>query len=397
LTRESFEEEYKLRRQDIFDDMGQYVRDIYQPLDPMESMQQRVLHDFDRFIEDLLDKGAAYDEIVGAFELLEIALDGLKLKETYEDATRALDQAIRKEEALINARLSAADTLDRLINQLMISDLAPAQSMEYMHDRYDQLVRDMRQAETPEEVSAASQALSGFVPDFLDYAADFGGQYDELFYSVMGDLREMEQYQRQEAQTEQALLRNIQEELGRTGDEIVSLEEAYRQYQEAKATLDANWMDGELERLDGIGSTLLSIEDMMDEHLSGFMGAALERTYGGPVTGEKVGENMGELNWPDAFDPLGNAGMRHGGIISGPETGYSLPNVTFHGTEHITPDSEMKEVKQLLGELVSMQADGSGPVIVNIRMGERQFEDFVFDTVRTHSGTRNQIKRIPRA
>jgi hypothetical protein len=39
-----------------------------------------------------------------------------------------------------------------------------------------------------------------------------------------------------------------------------------------------------------------------------------------------------------------------GGTVTGPDSGYFMPT-TFHGTEHITPDSQMQGVKEVLTEV----------------------------------------------
>lgn len=44
------------------------------------------------------------------------------------------------------------------------------------------------------------------------------------------------------------------------------------------------------------------------------------------------------------------ASFAGGGTISGPAGGYTIPT-TFHGTEHITPDSQMSEVKEVLSDV----------------------------------------------
>jgi hypothetical protein len=45
-------------------------------------------------------------------------------------------------------------------------------------------------------------------------------------------------------------------------------------------------------------------------------------------------------------------GFATGGTISGPESGYHLPlNTEFHGVEHITPDSQMADVKKELSDI----------------------------------------------
>ena len=56
-------------------------------------------------------------------------------------------------------------------------------------------------------------------------------------------------------------------------------------------------------------------------------------------------------------------GFASGGTISGPDSGYMLPGVEFHGTEHITPDSQMSEIKdqnEKIIELLTMMMNTEG-------------------------------------
>jgi hypothetical protein len=50
------------------------------------------------------------------------------------------------------------------------------------------------------------------------------------------------------------------------------------------------------------------------------------------------------------FQRAGGASFAGGGTVSGPSGGYMIPT-TFHGIEHITPDSEMSDVKRILAEV----------------------------------------------
>jgi hypothetical protein len=60
-------------------------------------------------------------------------------------------------------------------------------------------------------------------------------------------------------------------------------------------------------------------------------------------------------------------GFATGGTIFGPESGYTLPVGTeFHGVEHITPDSQMTDVKkellaikEILGMMLNTNGDQS--------------------------------------
>lgn len=74
-------------------------------------------------------------------------------------------------------------------------------------------------------------------------------------------------------------------------------------------------------------------------------------------------------NWPSGYDPspywpssdvpsdvpgvysIWNMGMASGGIISGPGSGYNLPEVTFHGTEYVIPGNQMEGVTDVLCEV----------------------------------------------
>ena len=66
-------------------------------------------------------------------------------------------------------------------------------------------------------------------------------------------------------------------------------------------------------------------------------------------------------NWPSGYDPspywddggdkTWDMGLASGGMISGPESGYNLPAVTFHGTEHVIPGNQMKGVTDALHEV----------------------------------------------
>jgi hypothetical protein len=83
-------------------------------------------------------------------------------------------------------------------------------------------------------------------------------------------------------------------------------------------------------------------------------------------------------------------GFATGGTVSGPETGYFLPT-TFHGTEHITPDSQMQGVKEVLTEVRDL--------LVSIRDTDGNINKLTIKTNRildrvTQGGNEIRIKEI---
>lgn len=83
-------------------------------------------------------------------------------------------------------------------------------------------------------------------------------------------------------------------------------------------------------------------------------------------------------------------GFSNGGTVTGPDSGYFLPT-TFHGTEHITPDSEMTDVKEVLGEvkdiLISIRDTGGNVNKLTIQTNR------LLDRV-TQGGTEMRVREI---
>jgi len=82
----------------------------------------------------------------------------------------------------------------------------------------------------------------------------------------------------------------------------------------------------------------------------------------------------------------------NGGVISGPMSGYTLPT-TFHGIEHITTDSDMKDIKKLLQNLVATGKSGDN-VVVKVSIGNKELKEITAEIVRTDPETQTQIRRV---
>jgi predicted nucleic acid-binding Zn-ribbon protein len=79
-----------------------------------------------------------------------------------------------------------------------------------------------------------------------------------------------------------------------------------------------------------------------------------------------------------------------GGTVTGPESGYFMPT-TFHGTEHITPDSQMQGVKEVLTEVRDL--------LVSIRDTDGNINKLTIKTNRildrvTQGGTEIRTKEV---
>lgn len=103
----------------------------------------------------------------------------------YIERTEELASA---EDRLAEARDNAMKSVSDLIDNLIGSDKAPVQSMEYFENKYSRLQGDLATAKTPKELEDASSALIGFSENYLDFMAAYGGNYKDAFNATMGTL-----------------------------------------------------------------------------------------------------------------------------------------------------------------------------------------------------------------
>ena len=130
---------------------------------------------------------------------------------------------------------------------------------------------------------------------------------------------------------------------------------------------------------------------LYDRAASAFAAGAISSgTYANLVN---QADSMGQLGSEDQLildSYLDRYGFKTGGTVTGPDSGYFMPT-TFHGIEHITPDSEMTEVKEVLGEvkdiLISIRDTGGNVNKLTIQTNR------LLDRV-TQGGTEMRVKEI---
>jgi hypothetical protein len=296
------------------------------------------------------------NSLIGSFndgfkEIFETIEDGLA------DARDALDKAIQREQQLIDARLSAADSISDLLFDLMGGSMAPVQSLEFFEKRYEQLLAEAQSATTAEEIDRAVSNLTNFVPNYLDFAGAYGGDnYADLFNKITSDLKEIEFSQRSEAERQIQKLDSINTILGKTADAVLSIDEALRQYLGARAdagqgpnTLAGMWE--EVKALTPVGDVIDAFKES-DLFKLGKMGAGL-------------------------------LGFESGGIVSGPDSGYP---VILHGTEKITP----------INNNHTRSGGGSAPIQlqVQLNMDGQKFQEFTIEVLDNNQEAHRAIARV---
>ena len=137
-----------------------------------------------------------------------------------------------------------------------------------------------------------------------------------------------------------------------------TFEQIQQEYLEAKAAFDHSsftaeieYWQAEIDRLD----SLINATESVEAAFSTYSTALVNAIAGGydDLKGSFAAE-LAALKDAAAIAPDGGtkaaASFAGGGTVRGPASGYTIPT-TFHGTEHITPDSQMAEVKEVLADV----------------------------------------------
>jgi hypothetical protein len=178
-------------------------------------------------------------------------------QEAYDEAKSVLEDYISDEEALIEARRNASESINEFIADLMGSDASPVQSLEYFEGRYAQLLSEAQNADA-EDIESAVSNLTAFTSEYLDFAGAYGGgDYNSLFNSVVGDLEALGVDQIDAADAQESELQKIKDLIGSTDDTLFNIDEAIQTFVTAQAELDQSaWMTEELDRLGSIDDNL---------------------------------------------------------------------------------------------------------------------------------------------
>jgi hypothetical protein len=321
-------------------------------------------------------------------EYLDYLQEEIDIRQTsYDEAKSVLEEYISDEEALIEARRNASESINDFIADLQGSDASPVQSMEYFEGRYAQLLSEAQTADAKDIESAISN-LTGFTSEYLDFAGTYGGNdYNSLFNSVVGDLEALGVDQIDAADAQEAELQEIRDLIESTDDTLFDINQAVQDFVDAQSELDESaWMTEELDMLGSIdqnidllyqaakgyynmkgeelpdyakppasGTALLTdITNDAGIDLNGLLfntlSAKLQQMIGNDTYSNLAASAaiMGfnnqfrdSFNLNELLDIVGTASDEYsfsgGGIISGPGSGYQIPTATFHGTEAIIP------------------------------------------------------------
>lgn len=209
----------------------------------LRPMQRRIW-----LLEDLSDAESSY------LEYLQAEIDARQ--EVYDEAKSVLEDYISDEEALIEARRNASDSINDFIAELMGSSASPVQSMDFFEGRYAELLEEARTA-GPEDIEAAVSNLTAFTSDYLDFAGAYGGDYNTLYNSIIKDLEDLGIDQLDKADDQEDALIDIKDLIGATDEKLFDINEAIQSYVDAKESLDeASWMRDELDKLQDIDDNL---------------------------------------------------------------------------------------------------------------------------------------------
>ena len=357
-------------------------------------------------------------------------------QEAFDDAKNILQDYIDGEEALIEARKAAAASIDEYINSLKSSSYSPVQSLEFFEKRYAQLLSDAQNADA-EGVTEAISSLTSFTSEYLDFAGAYGGQdYNTLFNSITGDLSALGVDQLSAADAQESELQEIKDLIDESGDTLFDLNAAVQEFKDAKESLnEAAWMQTELDTLSSIddnisllyaaasayydsigqdvpdyakprgsGAGLLSdvtsasgiqLNDLIFNTLATKIQQLMDNdTYSDLAASTAIfGFSSSFRNSMDMEDLLSKVGnysddysFADGGIISGPSSGYQMPNTIFHGTEAIIP---------LTGGSIPIEIkNGEQNITVVVKVGNRELKDITTEIIRTDAEAQKQIRRV---
>jgi len=286
------------------------------------------------------------------------------------------------------------------------------------------------------ESFASGWKMSG-IPEFFDYLSsvvgiadpyqfiqdyrDLGSALSEEFESTQEEFESTQEELRKEFESTQEELRNSLQDTIETFEKLtesisefqskttttssaLSLDQQYRNAQRLLEADIQRLYSGDfekvqlgLENITGTANTFLGISEKMgitsdySRVMSALntaqdIGDLYQSRYQGQhdvATGEYTGwDPYGDINFREGqIRDLSMPSFAGGGTISGPDSGYTLP-VTFHGKEHVTQDSEMKEVKKELSdmkEVLATMLKVSGNQNVSLSKMNKIFRRWAYD------------------
>jgi hypothetical protein len=276
---------------------------------------------------------------------------------------------IDKEQELSQARKSSIDSIDSLLQRLKGSELSPVQSMEHYEQRYENLLGRAEESRGTAGFADAISDLTSFVPEMLEYAGAYGGNYKELYNSVMQTIENMRP-------VDQGMMRPIDEGRTDTGQGFVSstvytqrLADYYNRigYDYQGVT---DWTPFKV--LDAIKTTGMSLEEHASKYLS-----------------------------RDSFkDKLGLPLYASGGYHDGGwrVVGERGPELEFTQPSSIVSSKESKKMLQeaVAEGLAAAGGSGNGDVVVKVYVGTNELKDYHVEWHRSDEETHEAVRREAR-
>jgi tape measure domain-containing protein len=360
--------------------------------------------------------GITTEELLENVSMLDDALDGMGA--SAEDAASASERAadaMRRQIDALNEQIQAVESIQGLLTNIRGGgDLAPVTSMAFFENRYQQLLEEA-QGGGAREVENFTQ----FARKYLEFAQSYGGDYAGVAGSVIEDLETVEngitggktlsdlyaelaisndrlEYIRENTRETvttmaDAFTKALEEAIGTSGDkpwaENWNMSKWLSDFQSGMGTAIENWREDPsgfevLKGFLGQGSGMdisKAVGGGWQAIFRGEGGSLIDRfKFASPdeITPEmlwSLAQDNPQLReyWKNALYPGTDInkywlGAQHGATVSGPESGFYMP-MQFHGKEHITPDSEMGEVKELLAAILSvLESDSGKELSVNV-------------------------------
>jgi hypothetical protein len=368
------------------------------------------------------------------------------------DEIDALNETANEAEKTADSFENLLETIEDLkYSSVTDSELNPDRQMAFVSAELATAMAKIQSGD-PTEIQAGMEDLPTLTSDFLELSEQTSGSfsaYQNDFAYVMRILNESEQIAGDQKSTAELSLEELEsqtEELEATLDAVNgvnetlgSLEELESEYNAAQSALDESWYQDEIDRLTEINDSVLGLTEAQSGYFdalssaiaAGFdsfsdkythAGGGLGGGGGGSTTSTQTASDLlydrieiaysssafsagtysNLINQADSAGQLGSNdqaildsyldryGFASGGTVTGPDSGYFMPT-TFHGTEHITPDSQMQGVKEVLTEVRDL--------LVSIRDTDGNINKLTIKTNRildrvTQGGTEIRTKEV---
>jgi hypothetical protein len=380
-----------VRGKDYMDQQkAKYFRQEY-GIGPIEAINKAAATDFDPSTLNETDR-ENYEWALRYYE--EVTEENNQTIDRNTNSTDRMTNALHEQQQLLQDQISNYKTIQSAIDNIMGGSQSTVQSAEWFDRRYNELLSGAQK--NPEMIGD----YTGFLDQYLDFFNEFGDPQQE---DVLSDLR------------------SLREDIsgGRTLDDLYAQLEAVNVQLE-----DLRNVSGSTSNISYTGSSgsATSATDLLTgavgDAFEGAKQSAFKRTIE-PLLANTDFSTEDELekaykaaksqgNWQETAEAFAGAlginpfifqrdlksyyGFADGGTIYGPTSGYTVP-ATFHGTEHITPDSQMQDVKQLLQQLISQQSS-ENPQHIHVHVGDQEIAEFVVNTLRNNPEAQHQVRRV---